>query len=382
MTILRNINATISGINSGITLPTVLKGSYIDAFGDISTTQKHWAVDVQFYRGTPATLLKQGALTGTASATQLASGAAAFATGTGATNQCWYYTGNTINYFSGCAVEGIFTAAFTAVSSVVGTSWQRIGLAETAYNNGVFLGFEATVATGNIFGITIKNQGVTTRTVQSSFNGDLLTGSSTSLYTRGGVPEAVDFTKLQVFQIEMGWVGGAPIYFNILSPDGEWVNFHTIKFPNTSSTPSLANADLGAFVDIGKTSSDTTNLIINTACWGVSSTGTHKEIIKTITASVTNAVQQITYSTGNILWGFDVYNPGNNDAYLSFFDASSVTLGTTVPVVTKGLGTKQNTSVICAKPRIFANGISFAATSAYNGSGAPNQPLIVTLYFA
>jgi hypothetical protein len=378
MTILRNINSTISGINSGLVLPTTLQGSFIDAFGDLSTTQKHWAVDIQFFRNTPSNLLKQGALTGTAGANALSNGAAAFTTGTGATSQCWYYTGTNLNYFSGCAVEGVFTAAFTAVGTVTGTMWQRIGLSDTAYNNGFYVGYE-----GNVFGITQKSQGINTRTIQSNFNGDLLTGLSTSAYTRGGVPEAVDFTKLQVFQIELGWVGGAPIYFKILSPDGNWVTFHTIKFPNTTTGPSCANADFAMFCDVGKSSSDTTtNLSVSSACWGISSTGTHKEIIKTSTFSVTNSATTTSYWAGNQLWGYDVYNPGNNDAYLEFFDAASVTLGTTVPVMVKGLATKTGASVFFPRPRIFANGIAVAAVTAYNGSVAPNQPQIVTLYFA
>jgi hypothetical protein len=180
-------------------------------------------------------------------------------TGTSTSGQCTGISTETTAYSSGCEIFAHFTAAFTTPTNV--NSYQRIGL----YNslNGFYVGYN-----GTSFGVTVRNNGVDTAYLQSNWNLDTLTGQVGSLFTRNGAPEALNTNYANVWRVRFGWLGSAPIYFEILSPDGEWVTFHKIKQPNTSFNPSITNPNLPITVDVSKTSADTTNLILYTACWG------------------------------------------------------------------------------------------------------------------
>ena len=152
----------------------------------------------------------------------------------------------------------MFTAAW--LSGGHATSFQRIGLFDT--NNGLFIGYENTT-----FGVTIRTGAADTQTPKASFNIDTLSGSSTSKFTRNGVPEAIDLTKSNLFRIRLGWLGSAPVLFEVMSPDGNWVTFHIIKNPNTSATPTIQTPDLPITCELTKTAG-ATNIQFNTNCWG------------------------------------------------------------------------------------------------------------------
>jgi hypothetical protein len=160
-------------------------------------------------------------------------------------------------YMGAGETYALFSCTFTAG---VSSSYQRIGIYDTS--NGAFIGYE-----GTTFNITTRNNGSDVSVAKASWNVDTLTGAAGSKFTSGGTPVAITLTNLNVYRIRFGWIGGAPIYFEVLSPDGEWVTFHVVRFPNSSTAPSFRNADLPITLDIQKTAAGATDLQMLTACW-------------------------------------------------------------------------------------------------------------------
>lgn len=242
-------------------LNTTFPSGATDIFGMLKMSQQNNQIDIQFYRDTPQNLTTiTTANSGTAVSS---SGGALFSTGTNANGGVKSVTYTNVTYRGGSEIYAYFTASFSAAG--LANTYIRMGLYDT--NNGAFIGFE-----GTSFYASHRNNGVDTQTVSGSFNGDTLTGGVGSNFKRGGSAEAVDFTKLNVYRIRLGWVGGAPIKYEILSPDGEWVTFHTLRFPNTSSTPSIRSADLPFTLDLQKTGAAGTNIQVNTGCWACGNT--------------------------------------------------------------------------------------------------------------
>jgi hypothetical protein len=169
-------------------------------------------------------------------------------------------------------------AAFTAIwpSGGLANSYQRIGIYDA--NNGFFIGYE-----GTAFGITLRKAAVDSFIAQAAWNVDTLTGGVGSKYTRNGVPEAIDFTKDNLFRVRYGWLGAAPIYWEVLSPDGEWVLFDIYRHPNTTGGTTINNPDLPMTLDIQKTGAGATVLTMNTACWAAGTTSPYTKISSTIT---------------------------------------------------------------------------------------------------
>jgi len=108
---------------------------------------------------------------------------------------------------------------------------------------------------------------IDSETPQASFNVDTLQGGAGSKFTRNGTPEAIDPTKMNVYRIRFGWLGSTPIYFSVLSPDGEWVLFHTMNTPNSQVVPSIQDPNLPISVIVSKTGSDSTDLVVKSSSW-------------------------------------------------------------------------------------------------------------------
>lgn len=251
----------------------------IDTFGHLITGQRNNQIDIQFYRGTPATLVT---VTNTGSGSASSSGGGAvFATGATTTSSSKGVTAATTYYSSGGEIYAQFTAAFPTVGG--SSSFMRIGLYDD--NNGAFIGYE-----GTSFGITTRKATVDTSVAAASFNVDTLTGAASSKFTRNGVPEAINLTYANVFRIRFGWLGEAPIVFEVLSPDGEWVIFHIIKQPNTSAAASINNPELPITCHVSKTAGATDYSII-TFCWGAGCTIAQRRATDALT---TGAIMPVT----------------------------------------------------------------------------------------
>ena len=229
--------------------------------GDFITASKRNQFDINFSGSdaTDATLITNTA-SGSGAVTQ-ANGQGVYSTGTAAAGQAKGVTVASIIYRPSCDIYAAFTAAFTTPTDAnAAHDYQRIGLYDT--NNGFFIGYE-----GTVFGLTSRRATVDTRVTLANFNLDKLDGAAASRFTRSGVPEVANFTYLNLFRIRFSWFGAADIYFDIFSPDGDWVPFHVIRYPNTQNIPSIATPSLPVTADVFKTSSDSTNLQIRTACW-------------------------------------------------------------------------------------------------------------------
>jgi len=247
----------------------------IDSFGHLVVGNVNNQIDIQFYRsdGSVGDLVTEtNANGGTATATN---GMATFAATTTASSQAKGVTTETTTYTAGAEVYAIFTAAFTGTGS--GTSYHRIGLFDT--NNGFFIGSE-----GGTLGVTVRKGASDTQTAKASFNKDTLAAASGSRFTRAGTAESIDLTKLNVWRIRFGWVGSAPINFDVLAPDGNWVNFHTIRQPNNAAVPSINTADLPFTCDVNSGNSSTA-LSILTNCWCAGTTAQQGKLSATLKTS-------------------------------------------------------------------------------------------------
>ena len=239
-------------------LPVGFSPGTIDTFGGITTGHRNLQINDQFIGlGTLSnvlTLVTSGGGTGV-----ISSGVATYSTSTATTAQAQGTSRDTTTYLPGCEVFAEFSATFTTPTSAA--SYQRVGLYNTT--DGFYIGYA-----GTTFGIGVRNASSDTPTTKANWNLDTLTGAATSKFTRNGVPEAIDFTNLNVFRIRFGWLGAAPICFEVLSPDGDWVTFHKIRQPNTIATPSVQTPNLPLTIDVSKTAANATNLVMTCACWG------------------------------------------------------------------------------------------------------------------
>lgn len=233
-----------------------------DLFGSAVSGSRYNQVEIDFSTTDPDSITDLTVTKTVGGDASNSGGQALFTTGTNTNSGIKAVTNTSVTYRPHAETFVAFTAIFT---TGIASSYQRIGLYDT--NNGFFIGYE-----GTSFGVTKRSGGTDTTTAQASFSEDTLSGQTGSGYTRNGTPEAIDLTKDNLFRIRFGWLGAAPIYFEVFSPDGEWIVFHKIKHPNTAAVPTVQNPNLPITLDIQKTGAGATVLAMNTACWAAGST--------------------------------------------------------------------------------------------------------------
>jgi hypothetical protein len=277
-------SGTLTGITNSVTVATTPIGAKTfwpgnspgtqEIFGAIVTGQRNNEIEASFLSGAiGAVVTASNTGTGTSSITL---GQATFSTGVGTTSSAQGVSLTSLVYRPAHELYAFFTAHFTTPTS--SASFQRIGLFDAS--NGFFLGYN-----GLNFGVAIRSGGSDIYTVQASFNVDTLTGGAGSLFTRQGVPEAVNLLYENVWRIRFGWLGSAPVIFEVLSPDDVWVMFHVIYQPNTSPLPSIQNPNLPITVLVSKTASDATDLKIATSCWAAGTTSSLSPIQEAVTGA-------------------------------------------------------------------------------------------------
>jgi hypothetical protein len=260
----------IKGLDVNVIKAAIDPGN--DVFATTISGTRYNQIEVNFETAPGSTYITQTLSGG--GAVSHTNGHALYSTSTATTAQAKAVSVGSVIYRPASESYAYFTAAFTAPTSA--NSYQRIGIYDS--NNGFFLGYE-----GTSFGVTVRTGASDTSTARASFNGDLLTGASGSKFTRNGSPEAINLAYSNLFRIRFGWLGSASILFDVFSPDGVWVNFHTIKQPNSSLNPSIADPNLPITLDVKKTSADATNLIMATACWAGGTTSSYTKITDTLT---------------------------------------------------------------------------------------------------
>jgi len=296
-------------------VPLSFNPGTIDVFGTLRTAPQKVQVETVFSRNTPSSLCNVTTAGGGSATSSL--GGAVFATSAAVTANAKGVSFLNTFYQGGSEVFAYFTAAFTTPTSAA--SYQRHGIYDT--NNGFFIGYEGTTLRA-----TVRNNAVDTGTAQAAFSEDNLTGAATSKFTRAGTPEAINWTNINVFRIRYGWVSAAPIYFEVLAPDGNWVTFHTVRQPNSSASPSIRNPDLPITIEVSKTASDATNLQVYTGCWAAGITSadeldliSNSRFIGTLPGNVR--------ATGGRLWAISCTNLNASTRYVQLFDSNGAPSG-------------------------------------------------------
>ena len=274
-------------------------------------------------------------------------GQATFSTGTDANGEIKAITTRTVTYHPHSENYAAFTAIFT---QGIGNSFQRIGLYDD--NNGFFIGYE-----GAEFGVTKRSGGVDSFTMQAMFNVDKLVGQAGSKYTRNGTPEALDHTKDNLYRIRYGWLGAAPIYYEVLSPDGEWVTFHIIKHPNTTNTPTIEEPNQPLRVHLKKTNDGVVNLTLKTACWAA---GTSSDLAK-ITSTLYD--ESLAKTVRAVITGVTT---GQGGSYKNVKVNPSGALTVENTPATSSTGTSSTASVTNANTTILASNGNRKAATIYN----------------
>jgi hypothetical protein len=215
----------------------------ISTFGDLVIGERTDFVNLQFQYGLPNDYINTlGTVNTTSSMASIESGTATTATSSLSSK-------HGLIYIPGHSAYAFFTAIFT--SPGIANSTQLIGIFDSI--DGFAIGYN-----GATFSILHRNNSSDTFIAQSNFNLDKLDGTGRQGFV-------FDPTKLNVFKIGFGCLGGATIRFYILFPDGVWIPFHEIRRPNSSTVPSISNPTLPMQVEVTKTNADTTNVILKTA---------------------------------------------------------------------------------------------------------------------
>ncbi len=241
-----------------------------EIFGSLITAHRNNQIWIDFAKETGDAVLGSYlnvSTTGSGSTALNTNGTASFSTGTSGTGYATAVSPNSLLYDPGFEIYVEFTATFTTPTSA--NTYQRIGL----YNStqGFWIGYS-----GTSFVVATRNSGVDTTIAKASWNVDTLTGAANSLFTRNGTPEAINFNNLNIFRIRFGWLGAGPILFEVMSPDGQWITFHRISYPNSSANPSIASPTLPITVEVNASAADTTNYTITSACWAAGTTDGHE----------------------------------------------------------------------------------------------------------
>jgi hypothetical protein len=252
--VVRNIPSgtqSIQGISNGVAVPVSFSGN--DVFGQMVTAGRTPQVAIPFFQSAPSLLM-----TVTSSGTGVSGsgvGVGQFSTGVGVTSNIKAVSSN-IAYKPGSEFYAIGTASFTTPTSI--NSYQRFGLYNS--NDGFSFGYN-----GTQFGIWLRYNGSDTFIAQGSWNTDTVSGG-VSKFTSNGSSVSLVRSNINIYRIRGGWLGISPIYFEILSPDGEFILVHIARFPNSQTSVSLTNPNLCWTIEASKTSSDSTNLVINSGC--------------------------------------------------------------------------------------------------------------------
>ncbi len=226
----------------------------VATFGDAIVSNRREQISVNFANEIPETVVSTD-LTGSATATN-ADAQAVIATGTTAGSTGKLESRRRTKYAPSHEIYAYFTATWSAPDA---NGEQFIGLWDD--DNGFAIGYQ-----GTDFCVRRIDGGVVTDTNVDDWNGALLTQ-----FTRDGDVEAINFQTGNVFRIRFGWLGNAPIRFEVLTPDGDWIPMHSIRYPNSSITAHIENPDLPmrSFVDNG---AGTANLSIASSSWSAGNT--------------------------------------------------------------------------------------------------------------
>jgi hypothetical protein len=168
---------------------------------------------------------------------------------TGAVGSARLQTVDAIRYRPGHEVTSQFTAVFEGAQSGVN---HYIGLLDTT--DGIAWGMQ-----DGVFGVWFIENSTETFVPQSAFNGDKLDGTGESGFV-------VDPTMMNIYQVQYGWLGIAPLILSIYTgSDTGWVRAHTFDFVNSQAIPHLRNPSLPISVLVRRLSGTGTDANLRTS---------------------------------------------------------------------------------------------------------------------
>jgi hypothetical protein len=219
--------------------------AFVTVFGDQIAERREDMINVAFNYGIP----QNGVTTTTSGGTVTASNSmAVISSGAGASGSAQLQTQRRLRYRTGRETYCYFTALFTGTSA---NSTQWIGCYDS--NDGAAIGYN-----GTAFSVLFRQNGVDTATPQSSFNLDKLNGTGPSGFN-------INPANINVFRIAWGWLGAAPILYQILDQNSQWITFHQIIWNNLHTTPHFINPILPITAAVNWTAASTVSL--STASW-------------------------------------------------------------------------------------------------------------------
>lgn len=142
-----------------------------------------------------------------------------------------------LRYVPGYEFGAFFTTIFTPPTT---DGFAKAGIYDG--DNGFWIGYKEHDGSQQ-FGICRIKDGVEYFVPQSEFNLDKLDGLAESQLN-------VDQTKGNIWNIRGGYLGFAPIVFEIILPNGRMIPFHKIEFPNSSIVTHISNMNLPARFEV------------------------------------------------------------------------------------------------------------------------------------
>lgn len=197
------------------------------AFGELLTASPRSEVSLQFPYNINTRLVNSTTATGgtVTQANSMMSVACTSSAGSSAIGSSI----DTAPYLPGVGLSARFTAAFSSggVSGIL----QEVGIGDTT--QGFYVGYN-----GTTFSINRRKGSADNFVAQTAFNRDPLNGFGPSGLN-------VDFTKINVFRLQMQYLGGGAINFEIEDfRTGRFILFHQIEYAGRNTGTSIDNPTL------------------------------------------------------------------------------------------------------------------------------------------
>lgn len=260
---LKNLSGTsYTRLNNNNTSCNPKISNFVGVFGDAYVNERNTQISLAFQYSLPTDKLTI-VDSGSGSVTQ-SNAALLVSSGTDATCSASVQSIDVLHYSPGKDGSAFFTAGFTDATSAAGTTTQLAGLYDS--ENGFAIGYQNTS-----FGLLYRNNSTDQFITQSNFNIDPLDGTGPSRFI-------IDPTKVNVFRISYGWLGTAPVTYEVLKENGQWIPFHRLQLPNTNTDPSIANPTLPIKIEVEKDSdSNGVDLTVRSFSWNASILGNLSE---------------------------------------------------------------------------------------------------------
>lgn len=230
-------------------------------FGEVITANLTPIVQADFVYGINANLFKS-TLTGSGTATSTSQMGLASTSAT-INSSSLIETVRRAKYRAGEGLLSRFTAQFTTGAA---NSTQLAGMRNAAID-GWFIGYN-----GTSFGIMYRRNSVDTWIAQSSFNKDKLDGTGSSGIT-------IDPTKINIFQLSIGYLGVRGCTFSIMHPTtGAWTLFHEYILTGTASDQTQSINPTMTFGIQATNTSNNTNIVVKNGSVGVFIIGARERI--------------------------------------------------------------------------------------------------------